>query len=1336
MIAVVVALILGMTAALGVTTPVSAAPTPPPAPVLVGDLNELGVGSAPREFAAIGDLVLFSATTQAHGRELWNYDVESGQIELVADIRPGLLGAAPSGLTVHDDVVYFAANDGVHGTELWRSDGTREGTRMVHDLSPGLRSSLPLNLVAFDGALHFAATTDATGEELFRTDGESIELVADIYPGPIDSDPFPLAVVAVDDGFDALYLQARTEANGRELVRYDVKYGVTEFDLAPGSTNSSPTSPAVIDDALFVVGGVFTEEQVWRIAGADATTLTPEVVGLEDRPLSAVAAGGRLFVRTYDGPGSDLVVLEGPTATPQTVIDDEVIQQLAPLGTGVFFVLDDAAGREPWFSGGTAGSTFQLADIVPGPGHSNPNRYSHDPSRGDAVFSAGPSPVEQQLWRTDGTEAGTYPLTDGSPHGIDGVALAAPKLWAFASSELGANGSEPWITTGARETTMPMGDVDTATESSNPRDFVRLGDGVLFAAGDGGERQLWASIPHGAVPQPVPGTTDREFDDPVSLGDHVVFTSWDVDNGAEPWVTDGTGGGTRLIGSIAPGVGSSGIEAIEAGHDQAFLIAPDSGIWVTDGTVGDLRRVFDGEVSDWAAIDGSLYFRGETTTEGAEPYVSDGTVGGTAALADLVPGAGGSDPSDFVGYDGYVWFRALDGLWRTAGAPGDVVEVAVPGGAAYEVSEVRAGHELLLWQEHEDDEPTRLLTSTDPTSGFDVVDVSGLDVEAISSSLVYPVEGATIVVAAPMDSREFDTLVRVDGATATVIHRIGDREYIDQRQSLGHLGRVYLVVEDADDVPRLMQTDGTAEGTVTIDVAGSFDQSHSLRELALVGDHVYYEASNSQYGAEPFRIDVGAGVPSAPRSISAVAGDRAATVSWAAPVDDGGRSIVSYTVTASPGGATCTTSTTSCTVSGLTGGTSYTFTVRADNGRYVSPSSAASNAVVPTAPEQPEVPGFTPLSPARLLESRSGVGNVTVDGRFEGIGRVGAGSVTELVVAGRGGVPVGASAVSLNVTAVRPSAAGHLTVFPCGGAVPTASNVNYSAGVVVPNAVLSRVGAGGKVCVFSLAETDLIVDVNGAFESGFASLSPARLLESRSGVGNVTVDGRFEGIGRVGAGSVTELVVAGRGGVPVGASAVSLNVTAVRPSAAGHLTVFPCGGAVPTASNVNYSAGVVVPNAVLSRVGAGEKVCVFSLAETDLIVDVNGAFESGFASLSPARLLESRSGVGNVTVDGRFEGIGRVGAGSVTELVVAGRGGVPVGASAVSLNVTAVRPSAAGHLTVFPCGGAVPTASNVNYSAGVVVPNAVLSRVGAGGKVCVFSLAETDLIVDVNGAFD
>src|SRR4051794_36970137 len=99
----------------------------------------------------------------------------------------------------------------------------------------------------------------------------------------------------------------------------------------------------------------------------------------------------------------------------------------------------------------------------------------------------------------------------------------------------------------------------------------------------------------------------------------------------------------------------------------------------------------------------------------------------------------------------------------------------------------------------------------------------------------------------------------------------------------------------------------------------------------------------------------------------------------------------------------------------------------------------------------------------------------------------------------------------------------------------------------------------------------------------FGSLSPARLFDSRPG--ESTVDGLLAGIGVRGARSVSEVVVAGRGGVPVDAVAVVLNVTVAGALGAGFLTVWPCGSTMPLASNLNFVAGQVVPNAVLSKVG-------------------------------------------------------------------------------------------------------------------------------------------------------
>ena len=305
-------------------------------------------------------------------------------------------------------------------------------------------------------------------------------------------------------------------------------------------------------------------------------------------------------------------------------------------------------------------------------------------------------------------------------------------------------------------------------------------------------------------------------------------------------------------------------------------------------------------------------------------------------------------------------------------------------------------------------------------------------------------------------------------------------------------------------------------------------------------------------------------------------------------------------------------------------------------------------------------------------------------------------------------------------------------------AQPLTSNVNFVAGSTVANSVVSGVGAGGRVCLFTMVATHLVVDVDGFFPAGssFVSLVPGRLLESRSGNGAATVDGLFGGVGVRAAGSVTELSVAGRGGVAADASAVVLTVTVTQPVAAGFVTVFPCGSPQPLTSNVNFVAGATVADSVVSGVGAGGRVCLFTMVDTHLVVDVDGYFPAGssFVSLVPGRLLETRSGPGAATVDGLFGGVGVRAAGSVTELTVAGRGGVGgADASAVVLTVTVTQPVAAGFVTVFPCGSPQPLTSNVNFVAGATVANSVVSGVGAGGRVCLFTMVDTHLVVDVDG---
>jgi hypothetical protein len=458
-------------------------------------------------------------------------------------------------------------------------------------------------------------------------------------------------------------------------------------------------------------------------------------------------------------------------------------------------------------------------------------------------------------------------------------------------------------------------------------------------------------------------------------------------------------------------------------------------------------------------------------------------------------------------------------------------------------------------------------------------------------------------------------------------------------------------------------------------------------------------------------------------------------------------SITGFTVTAVPTVGTTVTlplaaGATSFTLNGLVNGTSYSVTLLATNTVGSSP---VSNTVVGTPVAPPVVippvvippvvdpPVQVSLPPGRLADTRPG--QPTVDGLYAGQGIRAGGSTLELTVAGRGGVVPTATAVVLNVTVANTAGSGYVTVYPCGATQPTASNLNFTPGVVVPNAVIAKVGTNGQVCVFVSATTDLIVDVAGYFPAttSLQSINPARVLETRTGSGLTTIDGLQQGEGPRAAGSITSVQIGGRATVPADASAVVLNVTVTNAQAPGYVAVYPCGTQIPTASNINFIAGDTAANLVIAKIGSNGAVCIFNSAGVDLIADINGYFPAGtlYQALEPARLLETRSGLS--TIDGLFNGIGLRSVNEVTELTVTGRGGVPLGAATVVLNVTVAGSTLAGFVTVYPCGIPAPLASNLNYGINTVVANAVIVKVGTDGKVCLRNSGPTELVVDVNG---
>jgi Repeat of unknown function (DUF5650)/Putative Ig domain len=456
-----------------------------------------------------------------------------------------------------------------------------------------------------------------------------------------------------------------------------------------------------------------------------------------------------------------------------------------------------------------------------------------------------------------------------------------------------------------------------------------------------------------------------------------------------------------------------------------------------------------------------------------------------------------------------------------------------------------------------------------------------------------------------------------------------------------------------------------------------------------------------------------------------------AGVPYSDAVSATGNAPATYTVSAGalPAGVTLNAATGALTGTPTTPG-SYSFTMTASSSAS-SPITASFTGTVAAAPVTVPPSEFVALSPGRLADTRPA--GVTVDGLFAAGGARAAGSTFELPVAGRGGVPADARSVSLNITAVDPTSDGYATVYPCGGAVPNASNLNYTAGHNLAGGVITKIGSGGKVCIYVSAATQLIVDVNGSFpaNSSLVSSNPARVLDTRPT--GATVDALQQAGGLRASGSTTTVTIAGRANIPADAKAVAVTVTATGPAGNGYLTVYPCGTAMPNSSNLNYTAGSDMANLVISKLGTSGSVCVYTSAATHLIVDVTGYFPAGstYEPLQPARLLETRTG--SATIDNLFNGSGVRPAETVTEVIVTGRGGVAANAATVVLNVTATGSTADGFVSVYPCGIAPPNASNLNFAAGKDQANTVITKVGTGGKVCLYNSAPTHLIADVNG---
>lgn len=320
-------------------------------------------------------------------------------------------------LTCFGDVVYFNATDGVHGAELWRTDGTESGTVMVKDMNVGLGSGSPANFMEFNGMLHFTATDGVNGVQLWRTDGT-------------ESGTQPVLSIAEVDGLlewlyfaplgDRIFFRGRDAVAGSELWSTDGTAAGTELflDINPGLVNSSIQDPMVHDGMLYFKASNATYgPEPWISDGTVAGThMIKDIISgsAGSDPSIFAPTGGLVFFRAgTPATGDELWATDGTEAGTGLVRDiypgtnsslpSYLIEHNGQLHLRAFPTAGSSTALI-WQSDGTQAGTVSLPTF----GYTNPdNLCSHN---GSLYITAIGASTYRQLWRTDGSAAGTQEI--------------------------------------------------------------------------------------------------------------------------------------------------------------------------------------------------------------------------------------------------------------------------------------------------------------------------------------------------------------------------------------------------------------------------------------------------------------------------------------------------------------------------------------------------------------------------------------------------------------------------------------------------------------------------------------------------------------------------------------------------------------------------------------------------------------------------------------------------------------------------------------------------------------------------------------------------------------
>jgi ELWxxDGT repeat protein len=341
-----------------------------------------------------------------------------------------------------------------------------------------------------------------------------------------------------------------------------------------------------------------------------------------------------------------------------------------------------------------------IKDISTGSGPSSPANLTY--GSGEIFFSATNGTNGNELWKSDGTLPGTVMIKDIKP-GSGGSFLSGNQGQftfldgiLFFRADDGISGHELWRSDGSEAGTYLVKDINPGPTGSNPNQFIKLSSTYYFFANNGTNGfELWKTDGTGAGTSLVidinPGTGSSINSLMTLYNGELYFFATNGTSGIEFWKTNGTAVGTVLVKDINPGTNGSypptGTKITI--HNGKLYFHADDGVngaelWVSDGTPGGTQMLndinsgsagSDPNTASFLSIGTNLYFIANTSTHGTELWLTDGTTGGTQLVKDIKPGTSSSGPGTFIEFQGALYFTADDGingreLWKSDGTAG------------------------------------------------------------------------------------------------------------------------------------------------------------------------------------------------------------------------------------------------------------------------------------------------------------------------------------------------------------------------------------------------------------------------------------------------------------------------------------------------------------------------------------------------------------------------------------------------------------------------------------------------------------------------------------------